>query len=306
MEPLLILVGIGIVIAGLAAAILVGHARFDRETEQIVTWLLAASEGAPDALVREDELADLPPPIRRYLRHVLREEQPYIETARLEQTGRFRSGSSSSPWSPFTATQHVTTLPPGFVWNATIEMVPALPVRVIDEYRDGQGALRAKLAGLLSVADAAPEDSLDEGELMRYLAEAPLYPTALLPSMGVHWSPIDGTSARATLEHNDTTASLVFHVNDENEVERVCGRRAFTKADGSSEYQPWVGDWWNYQRRDGMLVPTDGKVAWIRHEGEFSYWRGHIDTIEYQFGTRRELTALHTSGPSERRPYSLE
>jgi hypothetical protein len=38
---------------------------------------------------------------------------------------------------------------------------------------------------------------MDEGELSRYLAEAPWYPTALLPAAGIEWEPVDDSAARS-------------------------------------------------------------------------------------------------------------
>jgi len=61
--------------------------------------------------------------------------------------------------------------------------MPGIPVRVHGMYRDGRGPLQARLGGVLTIMDAGPPE-LDEGELLRYLAEAPFYPTALLPAMG--------------------------------------------------------------------------------------------------------------------------
>lgn len=283
MDLPLLLLGAGIALAALVAIVLVGRIRFDRHTHQIVSSLLAAAEGARPPAARRCDRGNLPAPVRRYLDHVLPEGRPLVKTIRLEQSGLFRSGDARSPWSSFAATQYVTTQPPGFVWDATIAMIPGLPVRVVDEYREGHGGLSAKLAGVVPVANATAGPALDEGELMRYLAEAPLYPTTLLPGLGVDWTPLDETSARASLRHGDTIASLVFHFNEKNEVDRVWGQRGFLTDDGSSEHRPWTGDWWNYQKRAGMLVPTDGKVAWIENDGEFSYWRGHVDSIEYQF-----------------------
>lgn len=283
MDLPLLLLGASIALAALVTIVLVGRVRFDRHTDRQVASLLAASEGARPTSTRRYQRGNLPSPICRYLEHVLPEQHVPVKTVRLEQSGLFRSGDARSPWNSFTATQHVTTQPPGFVWDATIDMIPGLPVRVVDEYREGRGGLSAKLAGVVSVAKATARPALDEGELMRYLAEAPLYPTALLPGMGVEWTPIDETSARATLRHGETTASLVFHVNEKNVVDRVWGHRGFLTDDGSSEQRPWAGDWWNYRAHAGMLVPTDGKVAWIENDGEFSYWRGHVHSIEYQF-----------------------
>jgi hypothetical protein len=39
-----------------------------------------------------------------------------------------------------------------------------------------------------------------QGELMRFLAEAAWYPTALLPSQGVQWKAIDDFSAKGNFE----------------------------------------------------------------------------------------------------------
>lgn len=47
-----------------------------------------------------------------------------------------------------------------------------------------------------------------------------------------------------------------------------------------------------------MRVPIDGKIAWIRNDGEFSYLPGHIETIQYQFGT----TETVLENPPERDP----
>lgn len=282
--PLLFVVS-GVVAVGLL--IYVRRNRLDRKNESVVTNLRTAVESLAGRVVRTSDLAGLPAPVRRYLSHVLRNEQSLVQTVRLKQTGTFRSGEATSSWHAFTATQHVTVRPPGFVWDATIRMMPGLSVRVLDAYADGQGKLWARLGGVVPVADPTPGPALDEGELLRYLAEAPLYPTALLPGMGVTWTPINAQSARATLTHGRTTASLVFHVNDRNEVERVTGKRPFLADDGTYVDRPWKGTWRNYEQRDGLRAPTEGEVAWIQPKGKVSYWRGHIDTIEYRFAATR-------------------
>lgn len=280
-----LLTGLGLASAGLIGTAYVKQCRFRRETARRVTDLLAAADD-PGPLPAPD-LKALPPPIRRYLEHVLPEEPPPVHTVRLWQRGSFRTAPTHS-WRPFTATQHVTLQPPGFVWDASVRMMPWVPVRVIDEFRGGQGALCAKLGGVLTVAEPAPGPALNEAELMRYLAEAPLYPTALLPGRGVEWTPIGDRSARATLTVQDTTASLVFHVNEWDEISRVTGKRAYVQEDGTTEPRPWHGYWRRYTMRNGIRVPLEGEVAWVHpDDGEVAYWRGHIDQIEHQPGPHR-------------------
>lgn len=278
---------LGTLVLGLVLLIvvaLVQRIRIDRERDRLVRDVLEPSRLAPAMSVRMTQTEGVPAPVRRYLNHVLRDGQAYVRTVRMKQDGTFREGDPTSHWNSFRATQHVGVQPPGFVWDAKIQIMPWVPVRVIDRYVGGRGGLRAHLGGVLPVMSGEPGAALDEGELLRYLGEAPLYPTALLPRMGVTWAAIDDRSARATLVDETTTASLVFTFNDENEVVRVSGRRPFTKEDGSTEYRLWTGYWRDYVSRNGMLVPRQGEVAWVVPDvGEVTYWRGNISSIEYNF-----------------------
>jgi hypothetical protein len=242
--------------------------------------LLAAAEGPK--LSTSPDLETLPAPIHRYLRHVLPATPPAVRTVHLHQRGSFRTAPTAA-WRPFTAMQHVTLQPPGFVWDASVQMMPWVPVQVIDEFRAGRGALQATLGDILTVANPPQSSALDEAELMRYLAEAPLYPTALLPEGGVEWPPIDERSARATLTTHHTTASLVFHVNAQDEVSHISGERAYMTENGTAERRPWHGYWRRYASRNGLRVPLEGEVAWGYPDGsEAAYWRGrmvHIDHV---------------------------
>lgn len=66
---------------------------------------------------------------------------------------------------------------------------------MVDSYIAGRGLLQAAMLGLFTVADMSGGDEMARGEFMRYFAEMPWYPTALLPSQGVQWAEVDATSA---------------------------------------------------------------------------------------------------------------
>lgn len=293
MSSTLLLSGVLVAVAGVVGVALVARRQFDDAVEERVDALVSAGVTGQGGTVRMSSLSGLPPPAQRYFHHVLQEGQPYVRTVRIRQKGTFRDAQRSAEWSPFTAVQHVTTDPPGFVWDATIRMMSWIPVRAVDEYRGGRGGLCAKLGGMLTVMRPDESPELDEGELLRYLAEALLYPTALLPDMGVTWSPIDDRTARATLVDGETRASLLFYFNEENEVDCVEGRRAYTTSNGATEYRPWRGYWRDYVVLGGMHVPTAGEVAWCSSEGEVPYWRGDIESVEY--GTGAAKISLHAN-----------
>jgi hypothetical protein len=119
-----------------------------------------------------------------------------ITGARFSQEGSFRLSEAQERWGPFHATHMVTIHPPAFDWDARIRWAPGLTMFVRDAYGAGTGTLHAAAFGLLPVVDQRGTPELAQGELMRYLAEAVWYPTALLPSQGVRWEPIDEARAR--------------------------------------------------------------------------------------------------------------
>lgn len=218
---------LGLALAGLGT-IYVKRRRLDRENKAVTNDLLAASSPPAHPVPRPGDWDDLPTPIQRYLTHVLQDEQPSIQTVRLRQTGTFRSDGETSDWKNFSAIQHVTTHPPGLVWDASIEMMLGLSVRVLDAFVDGQGILRARLGGVLPVADPPPGPALDEGELLRYLAEAP--PTAL-DRYAVYeapvYAPCEGTVKAMATTHPDLNTSGPGHSPQGRELRdaSLCPRR---------------------------------------------------------------------------------
>ena len=172
-------------------------------TEALRSRLNAACEPVRPVTVDFGELEGLPAPVTRYLRTVLADGQPMVAGARLHHTGTFDMGQETASWKPFTSDQVVVTRGPGFDWNGNVAMLPGVPVRVHDAYEAGEGVLTVGVLGLFPVADLRGTGDVAEGELMRFLAEAAWYPTALLPSQGVRWEAVDDRSASATLTDGD-------------------------------------------------------------------------------------------------------
>jgi len=201
----------------------------------------------------------------------------------MRHEGRFNMSESGERWKPFTSEQWVAPHRPGFVWNGRVAVLPGLPARVHDAYVGGEGILHATLLGLVSVADERGDGALAAGELMRYLAEATWYPTALLPSQGVTWAAVDDRSASGTLTDGGTSVTLLFTFDERDLIDTVRAEARGRMVGGEIVPTRWLGRYWNYEERGGMRVPLDGEVAWLPPEGEQPYWRGHITGIDYEF-----------------------
>ena len=104
-------------LAGLASmaaigAEVAGHWAFARLVRRDVQALRARAAPGRAGGVTEEMLADLPDPVRRYLRYTGVVGTPFPGTVWLRQQGTMRLGQR---WLPLDAEEHYSVRPPGFV-----------------------------------------------------------------------------------------------------------------------------------------------------------------------------------------------
>jgi hypothetical protein len=228
-----------------------------------------------------DEITGLAGPVQRFFRVALTPGRPMLSALTLDHAGTFNMSERGERWLAFSSHQRVVLARPGFDWDARIRLLPGLSFRVHDAYVGGEGILSARLLGL-PVLNLRGTPELARGELMRFLAEAAWYPTALLPSQGVQWTPIDDRCARATLADGSTQVSLTFSFGTDGLIESVRAEDRGRTVAGKVIPTPWEGRWGRYGERDGIRIPLEGEVAWILPDGRKPYWRGRITRLEYE------------------------
>lgn len=274
---------IGVAVTLSAGAIVgLGAARWKRATTRLHSRLDAARAPVRSTYDFRD-IEKLPPPVERYLSAVLAEGQQVASGARFTHEGTFNMGEKEPDWRSFKSSQVVSTRRPGFVWNARVRVAPFVDAFVHDAYVAGEGVLNARLLGLVTVADVRGTPEAAKGELLRYLAEAMWYPTALLPGHGVSWEAIDGRSARATLSDAGLSVSLDFRFGEDGLLEstytasrpRITGDRVIEQA--------WGGRCWAYEMHEGIRIPVEAEVAWFTPAGPHPYWRARLTGIEYVY-----------------------
>jgi len=272
-----------LVLAGLAVAAGLGifvvwnaSHRFDRQVDRRIEAMLDAgrSEGR---VVTDADLADLPEPIARWLRHAGVVGKPIPTTVRLRQRGRIRQ-SPESPWMSFRADQYYTIDPPGFVWRVSASIPPGIPVRGFDALDDGRGTMQMKPLALFSVVDASGP-TIDQGAALRYLQETVWFPFAAL-SPSIVWNPIDASRARATLSIGSDEVSGVVHVDDAGRVTLFEALRYRDEAPAPA-LRPWQAVTREDRELSGIRVPTAGEGVWALDDGPFVYVELEILELEY-------------------------
>ena len=271
----------GVVVGAVGAAVAHYRAsdRWAADSEEVRDQLLAAN------VVREAnycarEIVNLPAPVQRYFRAVLTDGQPVVTHARIASKGTFNMGEPAAPaWKPFTAVQDFYPGAPGFVWDARVRMLPGVDAYVRDSFAGGAGSMHASVAGLVTVADSHGSPEIAAGALMRYLAEAPWFPTALLPGQGVTWAAAAEQRATATLRAGATSVSADFEFGPDGLIARCIALRDNDKLHAKL---PWGGRYSAWIERDGMKIPGAAEVAWELPAGTFPYWRGTVEPV-YDF-----------------------
>jgi hypothetical protein len=232
------------------------------------------------------ELEGLPAPVQRYFRAVLKDGQRIVSAVTIEMAGSINMSATAEQWKAFTSKQRVVTptagFRPGFMWDARISMLPGMKVHVLDACIAGKGLLRAAMLGLFTVADMSGGGEMARGEFMRFFAETPWYPTALLPSQGVQWAAVDATSAKATIVDGSVTLTLLFHFNDAGLIDSVRAEARGGMVGKEMLMRPWECGLSDYQQQDGMLIPMSGEAAWIRPDGRKTYFHGSVKTLTYE------------------------
>jgi hypothetical protein len=266
---------VAVLVASAVGAAVV-HAAFKRTISSEIASLLAARAATGPRSVAESDLAHLPEPVQRWLRWTQVAGKPYPTTVRLRQVGRFRRAEGGR-WMPFTAEEHFTTDPPGFVWSTRMRMKPLPFVSIVgrDRYVDGKGSIQMRFLGVVPVADASGP-AIDQGSLLRFLNETMWFPAAAL-SPYITREGIDATSARAAMSYAGVTAAAIFVFDEQG---RPIDMRAQRLDLARGRLETWSTPMHAYGEFAGVRIPVAGAGVWKYATGDFPYIELRVTALD--------------------------
>lgn len=251
---------------------------FNQQVDKEVAALFkAGKDTAGEQIVQEADLEDLPKCVQKWLRYSQVVGKERIKFVRSKQTAMLRT-KQSQPWMSANTKSYYTVSQPGFIWQAKIKAVPMMHIAGRDKYYEGSGNMLIKLLSLITVADAAGKE-IDQGSLLRYLAETVWFPTAALSSY-ITWEEIDYNSATATMSYKGVTASGTFIFNQKGEVVNFAAER-YMESNGKYSLETWSAQMSDYKEFSGFRIPTRGEVIWKLDTGDFNWFQFELTEIEY-------------------------
>jgi hypothetical protein len=97
-----------------------GNYRWQSDTDRLRAKLTNGRRTIKPQIYDPKEIEGLPAPVQRFFRTVLKDGQAIVTAVKLSQQGEFNLKEIEDKWTPFTATQLVTTQRLGFDWDARI------------------------------------------------------------------------------------------------------------------------------------------------------------------------------------------
>ncbi|MEQ9442999.1 MAG: hypothetical protein RIG62_28435 [Cyclobacteriaceae bacterium] len=237
-----------------------------QDIERLITQ---RNEHIPSRFTYE-QLEELPEPVQRYFRYVLPDGYPYISRIYLKHRGRFKTGPQQA-WTPIAGEEYFTTDPPGFIWRGQTRLFTAY-----DQYITHRGQLLVRLFDLLKVVDTQGEH-INQGELLRWLGESAWFPTNLLPSRYLRWSPHTTHSAKLSFDYHGLSVYYLVYFNEQGEITRLETERYMSH----NCMESWVGELSQYQLWHGVRIPTVIKATWKLSEGDYTYAEFLLKDIIY-------------------------
>ena len=213
---------------------------------------------------------NLPEPVQRYFKTVLKEGQPYINCIRLRHTGKFKTNLHKD-WVNITGEEYFTTVNPGMLWIGRTKWFTA-----VDAYIGGKGSLTVWLLSVVKIADSHGV-KYTQGELLRWLGESVWFPTNLLPGENLRWTAIDNNTARLNFTLKSCTVFYIVTFGESGEITQLETKRYM----GDKNLETWIGRLSDYRKHDGVLIPTLIEAAWNLEGTEFPYARFEVSQIEY-------------------------
>lgn len=238
------------------------------------------------SIVKESDLAPLPPAVQTYLRRVGVVGRP--RTRALEMTFRgFLKGSPDADWMPVNGMQTSLfgeTSRRLFYVDGTVKGVP---FQAYHRFVDADATMVVRAASVFTMVDArGPE--MNQGETVTMLNDMCVFAPSTLLDPSVRFAPATAESerdrtARVSFTRMGITVSAELFFDEAGDLVSFASDDRYLSSDGKTftKYR-WVTPLSDYADFHGLRLARRGEALWKRPEGDLVYAR--FETIDIRQG----------------------
>jgi hypothetical protein len=222
--------------------------------------------------------AKAPAQVQRYLDRVLSPGGRVPAEVRVTQAGELRL-KPDGRWLRFNARQESSVQEVAFAWRARVRLLPLVWLHVVDRYAAAEGTGEVRLFGRARIAREAGQH-VSEGSALRYLAELPWNPHAMIANRYLVWREVDARTVEVATQVSSATVALQLHFDAEGDIDRAWTDARPHKEGGKVVPRPWGGVFSDYEVVGGVGMPTRAEVSWELPDGAFTWFRCKITSLE--------------------------
>ena len=228
-------------------------------------------------LLSEQDISDLPVPVKKYLRYTGSLGKPKIENFRVVFSGRIRKDESSA-WMPFTSEQYnfMDAAARLFFMKATMMH---LPVAGYHCFLNGHAFMDIRLFSLFKVQYQSGNE-MDTAETVTFFNDMCCMAPATLIDKRIKWMETDSNTVSASFTNNGITVSATLYFNERGElVNFVSGDRYATTGKNTMEKLRWSTPLKDYKEVNGYRLAGYADAVYTYPSGDFCYGQFYTKNV---------------------------
>ena len=230
-------------------------------------------------LLRQEQLANLPPLLQRYMQLAGFLNRPVAQNMYLEWQDTYLKLKPGKDWMQISCSQFNAVHPPMRIAYMAGKMLRLAPLTGQDMYKNGMGNMLIKLAGFTLSDAKGPE--MNASALVTFLSEAILLPGAILSGY-IDWHQVSDDKLEASIRDAGISVKGEFRFNTVGlPVAFETSDRYYSTGGSVYERYPWTAYYLKYKDTNGYTLPSELKAAWQLPQGEYIYFKGQIKQVIY-------------------------
>lgn len=267
-----ILLGLIIVVA---IVLIMGSFFFEQSYKKDVNFNLEQNNRLSIEILNEQDMGHLPQPVKRYLQYVGVVGKPKVKNFKIVFDGEMRE--KGKDYFTFTSEQHNFIENPSRLFFMKGKMF-GMTVPGYHKYLNTKASMDIRIFGLFPVVKLSGE-VLDKTETVTLFNDMCLFSPASLIDQRIQWEEIDDNTATAYFTNQRITISATLYFNSQGQLVNFISNDR-TAVSEMKQY-PFLTPVSEYKNLNGLNLPTYGEAIWRYPDGDFTYGKFRVKSIEY-------------------------
>lgn len=224
-------------------------------------------------VLSENEIINLPEPVKKYLKYVGAIGKPKVWNFRVEMGGKMRNDDKSA-WMNIDSVQY------NFIKN-TLRMfyikgsMFGIPAYGLHSYKNQEGIMLVKVMGIFPVVDQKGRE-MDISDTVTILNDMCIFAPATLIDKRIKWDSIDDRTAKATFTNGNTSVAANLYFDESGKLINFISEDRYRFYDKAK----WSTPIHTYKKFGELNLPAKAYAIWHLNDREFSYAEFEVKKVE--------------------------